>query len=158
VQETKDTIVRAVNELTHTSFLRETSPLRLNASYNNFGARMLKTISESQLRSPLSPARREKAKEGVRETTLEDILAMNDENFFAARQGSINIFQVMRGTHRPFLTRDSLDKLHFNFTHLVDRIDAKKFPLLRDLARVGRDLVQDRVSARYNRIDFINSK
>lgn len=64
----------------------------------------------------------------------------------------------MRGTHKPFLTRDTLDKLHFNFYHLVDRIDAIKFPLLRDLSRVGRDLMNERTSGRHNRIDYINSK
>jgi hypothetical protein len=69
----------------------------------------------------------------------------------------MNIFQIMRGTHKPFLTRDTLDKLHLSFTHLVERIDVVKFPLLRDLSRVGRDLMQERTAGRHNRIDFISS-
>lgn len=63
---------------------------------------------------------------------------MEEKSFFVVKQGGLNIFQIMRGTHAPLLTSQCLDKYFFNFTHLVERVDVAKFPLFRDLSRVGR--------------------
>jgi hypothetical protein len=70
----------------------------------------------------------------------------------------INIFQVMRGTHRPFLTRDCLDKYHFSYTHIVEQIDSLKFPYFRDLSRIGRGLAQNLRLPQVNHLDHISSR
>lgn len=118
---------------------------------------MLKNASESVLKGVSLPAEPKRVDSSMKEMELDDILGMEDENFYAARLDKLNIFQIMRGNHKPFITTDTLDKFHFNFTHLVERIDAVKFPILRDLSRVGRNFMNERKAARHNRIDYIHS-
>jgi hypothetical protein len=41
--------------------------------------------------------------------------------------------------------------------NLAERINGLKVPLLRDLSRVGRELILERFAKRHNRIDYISS-
>jgi hypothetical protein len=69
---TKSNIIQAVNELTHTNFVKGPS-LQRNASCNVISSKMLKNASGSQLRLQVPIAKREE-----REWTLEAIVKMED--------------------------------------------------------------------------------
>ena len=55
----------------------------------------------------------EESEKEERELSLDEIVSIKEENYYAAHQVPINIFKVATGNHMPFLTNEILDHHHF---------------------------------------------
>lgn len=63
----------------------------------------------------------------------------------------------MTGNSSNIVTKDILLRYHFNFTHCVEKIDAYKFPIFRDLSRLGRSLANNSNITKNGRLDVLVS-
>lgn len=78
MQATKDTIVRATNELKENEFIRGQSALTHALSYKKISSQMLKNASESVLKAVSPRAKPKRADSSVKTMELDDILKMED--------------------------------------------------------------------------------
>jgi hypothetical protein len=58
-------------------------------------------------------------------------------------QVEINLFQIIKNNHKPFMTYAILDNHYFCHSSMMDKITTLKFPIVRDLSRVGRRFAKD---------------
>ena len=63
----------------------------------------------------------------------------------------------MKGNFQGILNSDILLKNNFNFTSCVEKFQKIKFPIFRDLSKLGRDLIRNRKIANNVKLDLLNS-
>lgn len=85
------------------------------------------------------------------------ILEMPDTNYYAERQGPINIFEFMRGNLPSIISKDILKKYFFNFTSCLEKMQRYKVPIYREISQLARNLVLNSNISKSVRLDVLNS-
>jgi len=63
----------------------------------------------------------------------------------------------MKGNHKSFVTNSILEKYYFCHISIMDKITTFRFPVVRDLSRIGRKFAKDHTYKQPSRLDNITS-
>jgi len=84
---------------------------------------------------------------------LDNIINLNDKNFYLEKQREINIFEFRKGRTNGIVTCDMLGKFYFSFTSIVDRIGKQKISIYRDLCQISRILAKSKPLVKISKND-----